>query len=55
MTPKFQILCFLCTDSMGHGAGAHETQEMLEGMLDSFEDPEQSGTQQGRAKLYPTQ
>ena len=49
MTPKFRILCYVCTDSMGHSAGARETLEMLDGMLDSFDHPEQSSTEQGRA------
>ena len=53
LTPKLQILCYVCTDSMGHRAGAHETLEMLDGMLDSSDHPEQSNTEQGRAKLYP--
>ena len=39
-----------CTDSMGHSAGAHETLEMLGGILDSFDQPEQSSIEQGRAK-----
>ena len=30
----------------------HETLEMLDGMLYSFDHPEQSSTEQGRAKLY---
>ena len=47
---KFRILCYICTDSMGHSAGAHETLEMLHGMLDSVDHPEQSSTEQGRAK-----
>ena len=49
--PKFRILCFLCTESIGHSAGAHETLEMLGEMLDSFDQPEQSSTEQGRAKV----
>ena len=28
------------TDSMGHNAGAHKTLEMLDQMLDSFNQPE---------------
>ena len=44
MTPKFRILYYACTDSMGHSAGALV---MLEGMLDSFDHPEQSSTEQG--------
>ena len=35
---------------MGHSAGAHETLEMLDGMLCSFDHPEQSSTEQGRAR-----
>ena len=31
-----------CTDSMGHSEGAHETLEMLDGILDPFDQPEQS-------------
>ena len=34
-------------DSVGHSAGAHETLEMLGGMLDSFDHTEQSSTEQG--------
>ena len=40
----------VCTDSMGHSAGAHDTLDTLNGMLDSFDQPEQSSTEQGRAK-----
>ena len=43
MTPKFLILCNVCTDSMG-SAGAHETLDILGEMLDSFDHPEQSST-----------
>ena len=35
---------------MGHSAGADETLNMLDGILDSFDQPEQSSTEQGRAK-----
>ena len=48
--PKFRILCNVRTDSVGHSAGAHETPEMLDEMLYSFDHPEQSSTEQGRAK-----
>ena len=50
LTPKYRIICDVCTDSMGHSAGAHETLEMLDGMSDSFDHPEQSSTEHGRAK-----
>ena len=51
--PKYRILCYVCTDSIGHSAGAHETLEILDGMLDSFNHPESRAAQeQGRAKLY---
>ena len=47
MTPKFRNICYdVCIES----AGAHETLEMLDGMLDSFDHPEQCSTEQGRAK-----
>ena len=36
--------------SKGHSAGAHETLEILNGMLYSFDHPEQSSAEQGRAK-----
>ena len=36
MTPKFRILCYVCTNAMGHSAGANETLDMLGEMLDSF-------------------
>ena len=45
---KFRIPCYICTDSMGHSAGAHETLEMLDGMLDSFDHTE---AEQHRARL----
>ena len=35
---------------MGHSAGAYKTLEMLDGMFDSFDHPEQSSTEQGRRK-----
>ena len=35
---------------MGHGAGAHKTVETLDGMVYSFDNPEQSSTEQGRAQ-----
>ena len=47
MPPTFRILCYVCTDAMGHSAGALE---MLDEMLDSFDHPEKSSTEQGRAK-----
>ena len=50
MTPKFPIQCYVCTDSMGHSAGAPETLEMLDAMLYSSDNPEQSSTESGRAK-----
>ena len=56
MAPKFRILCYVCTtklvctDSMGHSAGAHETLEMLDGILDSFDHLEQGSTEQGRGR-----
>ena len=50
LPPAFRILCYVCTDSMGHSAGAHETLEMLDGMLYLFGHPEQSSTEQDRAK-----
>ena len=50
MTPKFRIQCYVCTDSMGHSARVHETLEILDEMMDSLEHPEQSSTEQGRAK-----
>ena len=37
---------------MGHSAGAQESLDMLDGMLYLFDKPEQSSTEQGRAKLY---
>ena len=52
LTPKFRIICYVCTNSMGHSAGAHGTLEMLDEMLDSFDHPEQSSTEHGSAKLY---
>ena len=45
-----QILWYVCTDAIGHSAGAHKTLEMLDWMLDAFDHPEQSSTEQGRAK-----
>ena len=39
---------FVCTDSMGHSTAALE---MFDGMLDSFDHPEQSSTEQGRTKV----
>ena len=50
LTPKFRIFCYVCTDFMRYSAGAHETLEMLDEMLDSFDRPEQSSTEQSRAK-----
>ena len=50
LTPKYRILCYLCTDYIGHRGGAHETLEMLDGMLDSSDHPEQSSTEHGKAK-----
>ena len=47
--PKFRILCYVCTDSIGYCAGAHETLEILDGILDLFDYPEQSSTEQGKA------
>ena len=35
---------------MGHSAGAHKTLETLDGMVYSFDNPEQSSTEQGRAQ-----
>ena len=35
---------------MGHSAGGHETLEMLDGIFDSFDYPEQSSIEQGREK-----
>ena len=35
----------------GYWAGAHETLEMLDEILDSFDHPEQSSTEQDRAKV----
>ena len=49
LTPKYRI-CDVCTASMGHSAGAHETLEMLDEMLDSFDHPDQSSTKHGRLK-----
>ena len=46
-----RILCYVCTDAIGHSAYiAYNTLEMLDGMLDAFDHPEQSSTEQGRAK-----
>ena len=46
----------VCTDSMGHSAGAHATLKMLDGMLDSFGQglsrAAQSKAEQRRTKLY---
>ena len=50
MTPKFRVLCYVCIDSMRNSAGAHQTLEILDEMLDSFDNPEQRSTGQGRAK-----
>ena len=38
--PKFRIICYVSIDSLRHSAGAHETLEMLDKMLDSFDHPE---------------
>ena len=47
MTLEFRTLC---SDSMGHSAGAHETLEMLNRMLDSFNHLEQRSTEHGRVQ-----
>ena len=36
MTAKLQIVWHVCTDSIEYSAGAHETLEMLDGMLHSL-------------------
>ena len=42
--------CMACTNSMRHSAGAHKTLQMLDVMLDLYDHPEQSSTEQGGAK-----
>ena len=37
IAPKFPMLCYVCTNFIRQRAGAHETLEMLDGMLDSFD------------------
>ena len=44
---KFEVKV---SNSIGHSAGAQEIQEMLGGMLYSFDHPKHSSTEQGKAK-----